>query len=80
MLNWSRKCYQTESKTYCRNAYVTNRSISEGSKLISDVLEMADILNMRGYLWKIDIEKTFDSVDHYWLLAILKKYWFKKTF
>ena len=80
MLNWSQNYYQTESRTYCRNAYETNRFISEGRKLISDVLEMTDILNMKGYLWKIDIEKTFDSVDHYCLLAILKKYRFKETF
>ena len=41
---------------------------------------MTDILNMEGYLLAIDIEKAFDSVDHYFLLAILKKYGFKKNF
>ena len=41
---------------------------------------MTDILNMEGYLLAIDIEKAFDSVDHYFLLAILKKCGFKKTF
>ena len=41
---------------------------------------MTDILNMEGYLLAIDIEKAFDSVDHYILLAILKKYGFKKNF
>ena len=35
---------------------------------------------MEGYLLTADIEKAFDSVDHYFLLAILEKYGFKKTF
>ena len=51
-----------------QNAYVTNRFISEGGRLISDILEMTNILNMEGYLLKIDIEKAFDSVDHFFYL------------
>ena len=41
---------------------------------------MADILSMKGYLLTIDIEKVFDSVDHYLLLAIPENYNFKKNF
>ena len=41
---------------------------------------MTDILNMEGYPLTIDIEKAFDSVDHYFLLAFLEKYDFKKNF
>ena len=41
---------------------------------------MRDILNMEGYLLEIDIEKSFDFVDHYSLIAILEKYGFKKNF
>ena len=52
----------------------------EEGRLISDILEMADILNMEGYLLAIDIEKAFDFVDHYFLLAIPEKYGFKKNF
>ena len=63
-----------------QNAYVANRFISEAGRIISDILEMIDILNMDGYLLTIDIEKVFDSVDHYFLLAILEKYGFKKNF
>ena len=51
-----------------KNAYVTNRFISEGGRLISDILEMIDILNMKGYLLTVDIEEAFDSVGHYFLL------------
>ena len=41
---------------------------------------MTDILSMEGYLLTIDIEKALDSFDHYYLLAILEKYGFKKNF
>ena len=35
---------------------------------------------MEGYLLTTDIGKAFDSVDHYYLLAILEQYGFKKNF
>ena len=63
-----------------QNAYVANRFVCKGGRLISNILQMTDILNMEGYLLKIDTEKAFDSVDHYFLLAILEKYGFKKNF
>ena len=63
-----------------QNAYIANRFISEESRLISDILEVTDILNMEGYLLTINIEKAFDNVDHYFLPAILDKYGFKKNF
>ena len=63
-----------------QNAYVANRFISQVGRLISDFLEMTYILNMEGYLLKIDTVKAFASVDHWFLLAILEKYGFKKNF
>ena len=63
-----------------QNACVANRFINEGGRLISDILEMTDILNVEGYLLTIDIKKAFDPVDHYFLIAILEKYGFKENF
>ena len=63
-----------------KNVYAINRFLSEVVRVISDILEMTDILNMRGYLLTIDSEKTFDSVAHYFLIAILEKHDFKKNF
>ena len=64
-----------------QNACVANRFIiCEGERIISDNLEMRDILNMEDYLLTKDIEKAFDSVDHCFLLAILEKYGLRKTF
>ena len=39
--------------------YVKNRYISESGRLIYDVLETASILNKKGFLVTIDIEKAF---------------------
>ena len=47
------------------SAYVKNRFISEGGKLISDILEITDSLQIDGLLITIDIEKAFDSVNHF---------------
>ena len=42
-----------------QTAYVKNQCISESVRLISDVIEMCDILNIPGYLVTVDIEKAF---------------------
>ena len=52
----------------------------KGGRLVPDILEITDILNMEGYLLTIHIEKAFDSIDHHFLLAILEKYGLRKTF
>ena len=57
-----------------------NRYISENGRLIYDVLETASILNKKGFLITADLEKTFDSVDYSFLLAVLQKYWFWGVF
>ena len=63
-----------------QTAYVKNRCISESGRLISDVIEMYDILDISGYLVTMDIEKAFDSLDHDFLLFVLKKIGFGENF
>ena len=63
-----------------QNAYVKNRCISEGGRLIPDLLEMSEVLNKEGFLVTIDIEKTFDSVNHHLLIARLEKIGFGTEF
>ena len=41
---------------------------------------MSDILGIPGYLVTMDIEKAFDSLDHDFLLSILKKFGFGGNF
>ena len=60
-------------------AYVNGRFISEGVRLISDILEICDTLKI-GFLLTVDIEKAFDSVDHSFLLKVLQKFSFGKDF
>ena len=52
------------------SAYVKNRFISEGGKLISDILEITDSLQIDGLLITIDTEKAFDSVNHFFFLYL----------
>ena len=63
-----------------QSAYVNNRFISEGGRLISDILEITDSLQIDGLLMKIDIEKAFDSVNHFFLISVLKRYGFGDDF
>ena len=57
-------------------AYVNNRFISESGRLISDVLEITNSLDIEGLLMTVDIEKAFDSIYHSFLMCVLKKIWF----
>ena len=53
-------------------AYIPGRSIGESIRLISDILEYTEVEQMEGYMFAADIEKAFDSVDHNFLIAVLK--------
>ena len=48
-----------------------NRFLSKSGRLIS-VIEICDILDFLGFLVTMDIEKVFDSLDHDFLLSVLK--------
>lgn len=60
--------------------YVKNRCISQSGRLISDITEMCDILDITGYLVTMDIEKTFDSLDNDFFLSTFKKCGFDENF
>ena len=55
-------------------AYVNNRFISESGRLISDVLEITNSLDSEGILMTVDIEKAFDSINHSFLMCVLKNW------
>ena len=51
-------------------AYINNRFISESGRLISSVLEITNSLDIEELLMTVDIEKTFDSINHsYWCVC-----------
>ena len=40
--------------------------------MISDIIEVSDVFNIDGFLVTMDIEKAFGSLNHCFLLAVLK--------
>ena len=60
--------------------HVKNKYIGEGGRLISDILEINNAFNLRGYILTVDIEKAFDSLCHSFLLPCLKKLGFGYDF
>ena len=58
-------------------AYLNNRFISEGGRLISDIVEITDLLQIECMLLTVDIEKAFDPANHLFLIFALEKYGFK---
>ena len=60
--------------------HVNNRFISESGRLISDVLEITNSLNIAGLIMTVDIEKAFDSINHSFLICVLKKFGFGNDF
>ena len=61
-----------------QTVYVKERFICETGRLISDVIEVSDVFNIDGFLVTMDIKKTFDSLNHYFVLIVLKKFVLKK--
>ena len=59
-----------------QTAYVENRFINESGRVISDIWEISNLLVLEGFLVAVDIEKAFDSVNHCFLLQILRKFGF----
>ena len=54
--------------------------MSDCGRLISDVLEICNKLQIKGFLMTVDIEKSFDSTNHCYLVKVLEKYGFEKDF
>ena len=63
-----------------QTAYVQNRNIGESGRLISDIIEIANTRQIEGFLVTMDVEKAFDSLDHKFLISVLKKFGFGQNF
>jgi len=61
-------------------AYVNDRFIGDGIRLIYDIIENTNKYNMEGYLAAIDFEKAFDSISWNYMYATLEKYGFSERF
>ena len=60
--------------------YLDGLFIGEGDRLISDLLEISDILKLNGLLVIIDTQKAFQSVNHSFLISTLERYGFGNKF
>ena len=63
-----------------QTAYVKDRFIGETGRLLADIIEITDTLNIDGILVTMDIEKAFDSLNHSFIITVLKKYGFGDSF
>ena len=59
---------------------VNERFIGESGCLIHDLIKVCGIKKISGYLLTVDFEKAFDSLNHEFLIAVLKKYGFGEYF
>ena len=57
-----------------QTAYLYGRFISEGARLIFDIIEVSNLLKLKGVLLTVHIEKVFNSVNHNFLLKVLENY------
>ena len=60
--------------------YVKRRLISEGGRIMSDILEIFDKLEIKRSLMTLDIQKGFDSISHLFFITSLGKHGFKEDF
>ena len=63
-----------------QTAYVKGRYIGESFRFIDDLLTYADQENLDCIMFAADIEKAFDSVEHNFVFATLKKFGFGDSF
>ena len=56
--------------TIVNENHAAYRFISKSGGLASDILEYTNYLGTEGFLMAVDIEKTFDSINHSFLLYL----------
>ena len=65
---------------YDQTVYVRGRYIGESIRLVSDILDFTEEKSIGGILFSADFEKAFDSIEHPFLLAVLKSFGFGPQF
>ena len=63
-----------------QTAYVPGRNIGESVRLVEDLLEYAEKEHLTGIMFSSDFGKAFDSIDHCFMFACLKRFGFGTQF
>ena len=63
-----------------QTVYVPGRNIGESVRLVEDLLEYAEKEDLTGIMFSSDFEKAFDSIDHCFMFACLKRFGFGTQF
>ena len=63
-----------------QTAYVPRRNIRESVRLVEDLLEYDGKEDLTGIMFSSDFEKAFDSIDHCFMFACLKRFGFGTQF
>ena len=61
---------------YDQPAYVRGRYIGESIRPISDILDFTEENSKGGILFSTDFEEAFDSIEHLFILSVLKSFGF----
>ena len=59
-----------------QTAYVPGHNIGESVKCVVDLLEYAEREDLTGVMFSSHFEKAFDSIDHCFMFACLKRFGF----
>ena len=63
-----------------QTAFVPGRNRGESVRLVGDLLEYAEKEDLTGIMFSSDFEKAFDSIDHCFMFACLKRSGFGTQF
>jgi len=63
-----------------QTGYVPGRQVTNNNRMIEEIIELVNKSDDEAYLITLDAQKAFDSVDHTYLLEVLKAYNFPETY
>ena len=67
-------------KSVMNKQLMLKRDLFAKQVLVSDIIEVCYVFNIDGFLVTMDIANAFDSLNHLFLLAALKKIGFGSSF
>ena len=73
-------CLKSVISSIVNENQVAYANKKESGRLVSDVLEINNSLDIDGILMTVDIEEAFNSVNHSFLMCLLKKFGFGNDF